>query len=121
MATRILAALGATLAAGLLATTAFAQSGASGRFVIHNDTEGNVVTGFYTNDGSGWSDNWLNGELQPGQSAPAEFHAMTGPCEQTFQVGWAGTDGGEVLDDPFDINICEAENVYLGDNEITFD
>ncbi len=46
-------------AAGLLGSAAFAQSGSGGTFSIYNDTAGNVVVGFYTNDGSGWSNNWL--------------------------------------------------------------
>ncbi len=105
-----------------LSTSVLAQgSGASGVFTIHNDTENNIVVGFYTNDGSGWSNNWLPQQMQPGQNGEATFNAQTGPCEQTFRVGWLGEDGGEVLDDPIAINICEASNVYLGDNEISFD
>ena len=100
---------------------AFAQgTGSEGWFTVHNDTD-NVVTGFYTNDGSGWSDNWLSARIQPGQMAEARFHAPTGPCEQTLQVGWLGTDGSEVLDDPIDIDICDASNVYLEDNDISYD
>lgn len=114
-------------AAAVTATLAFggfslAQgTGQEGVFAIHNDTDNNVLTGFYTNDGSGWSDNWLGGELDPGEVASAQFSDETGSCEQIFQAGWLDQDGGEVLDDPIDINICEASNVYLGDNEIYFD
>lgn len=114
----ILAAAGLLLA---LAAPVAAQSGADGVFQIHNDTDANTVVGFYTNDGSGWSSNWLGSPMKPGAEATAEFNDNTGSCEQTFRVGWLGADGGEVLDDPIDINICEASNVYLGDNEITFD
>ncbi len=96
-------------------------TGAQGVFQVYNDTGDNIVVGFYTNDGSGWSDNWLSAEISPGESAEARFRANTGPCEQTFRVGWLGDDGGEVLDDPIDIDICDASNVYLGDNEITYD
>jgi hypothetical protein len=38
-----------------------------------------------------------------------------------LQVGWLGDDDSEVLDDPISIDICDASNVYLGDNEITYD
>lgn len=103
------------------ASGAWAQSGSEGVFTIHNETESNVLTGFYTNDGSGWSSNWLSEDLDPGTAASAEFTAETGSCEQTFQAGWLGDDGSEVMDEPHSIDICEASNVYLGDNEISFD
>ncbi len=99
-----------------------AGTGAQGYFQIHNDTAGNILIGFYTNDGNGWSANWIDGiEINPGENARAEFHAETGTCEQVFSAGWLGGDGGEIVDDPISINICDASNVYLGDNEIFFD
>ena len=103
------------------AGSAYAQSGATGEFTIYNSSENNLVISFYTNDGSGWSSNWLNNDLQPGEQASAVFFDDTGPCEQTFQVGWLGEGGSEVLDDEIDIDICEASNIYLEDNEIYFD
>lgn len=113
-----LAALGTSL---LLATAALAQSGSGGAFTIHNQTDNNVVVGFYTNDGSGWSANWLGDQLAPGENASAEFTADTGACDQVFQVGWLGSDGSEVMDEPININICDASNVYLADNEMYYD
>ena len=106
----------------LAPSLAMAQAtGSEGNFTIINKTAGNVVVGFYTNDGSGWSDNWLDAELKPGEEADAAFTADEGSCDQTFQVGWLGQDGSEVMDEPIDIDICEASNVYLDDNEIYFD
>lgn len=109
-------------AASVAVTGAFAGTGAEGVFTIHNDTD-NVVSGFYTSEDNGetWSDNWLSIQVRPGESAEASFHANTGPCEQTLQVGWVGEGGGEVLDEPISIDICEASNVYLEDNDISFD
>ncbi len=114
------------LAAALVASstgTALAQgTGSEGYFQIYNDTTNNVVVGFYTNDGSGWSGNWLGGaQIMPGQNGRAEFNADTGACDQLFAVGWLGDGGGEVVDDSISIDICAASNVYLGDNEIYYD
>lgn len=111
------------LALAITSTSVSAQgSGSEGVFQIYNDIAGNVVVGFYTNDGSGWSSNWLGGaQIMPGQNGSAEFTAVSGACDQVFMVGWLGQDGSEVLDDPISIDICDASNVYLGDNEIYYD
>lgn len=121
MFTRIAGATVLSMAA--LAAPSLAGTGSEGYFTIYNNTEGNVVVGFYTNDGSGWSANWLSGaQIMPGVSAEARFHAETGACDQVFAVGWLGSDGAtEVIDDPIEIDICEASNVYLDDNEIYYD
>lgn len=111
-------------AAVMAATTSLALAqgtGSEGYFEVYNNTGGNVVVGFYTNDGSGWSDNWLQDAIDPGASATAQFTADSGPCDQVFQIGWLGSDGGEVLDEPISIDICAASNVYLDDNEIYYD
>ena len=112
-----------SLILALSSTVALAQStGSQGYFQIHNDTGNNILIGFYTNDGSGWSSNWLSEEIGPNGSVAVEFIADTGSCDQLFQAGWLGDDNAtEILDEPFSIDICEASNVYLGDNDITFD
>ncbi len=104
-----------------LTAAAFGQSGSSGLFNVYNNTANNIVVGFYTNEGSGWSANWLDDDLNPGEAATAEFFEDTGSCDQLFQVGWLGEDDSEILDEPISIDICEATNVYLDDNEIYFD
>lgn len=102
---------------------AFAEgTGAQGYFQLYNDTSNNVLIAFYTNDGSGWSQNWIDGaQIMPGQNGTAEFTAETGACAQTFAAGWLGENDSEIVDDPISIDICEASNVYLGDNEIFYD
>jgi hypothetical protein len=118
---KLITLMSCALAALALSGAVWAQTGATGAFTIHNNTDSNTVVGFYTNDGSGWSDSWLDEDLAPGDSADAAFNAETGACAQTLQVGWLGEDGGEVMDEPIRIDICEASNVYLDDNEVYFD
>lgn len=105
------------------ATGALAQTGAECVFTIHNDTANNTLIGFYTSpdDGTNWSANWLGQDMDPGQTATAEFTADTCVCEQVFQAGWLGEGDVEVFDDPHTIDICEASNVYLGDDAVSFD
>lgn len=120
MRLNMIAVLGAL---ALSPVAAMAQgTGSEGYFAIHNDTGSNVLIGFYSDDGSGWSESWLNEPIMPGTAADVEFIADTGSCAQSLRAGWLGADGeSEVLDEPFDIDICDASNVYLGDNDITYD
>jgi len=112
----------AVVSTAFFATTALAQgTGSEGYFTIYNYTEGNVLISFYTNDGSGWSENWLGEEIMPGATGEASFTADTGACDQVFAAGWLGADDTEVVDEPISIDICAASNVYLSDNEIYYD
>ena len=93
-----------------------------GYFQIYNDTANNILIGFYTNNGSDWSDNWIDGyEVDQGASMQAEFFAPEGLCDQVFAAGWLADNGDEIIDEPIAIDICQASNVYLGDNEIFYD
>ncbi|MFT6912852.1 MAG: hypothetical protein ACJAQW_001457 [Paracoccaceae bacterium] len=116
------AALAFAISAGLAPVGGFAQTtGSSGEFTIYNDTSIHTLTGFYTNDGDGWSANWISVSLAPGEAAVAGFYADTGACDQDFMAGWLSESGDEVLDEPHYIDICEASNVYLMDNNVEFD
>ena len=108
------------IAAGVVSAVADG-TGKNGVFTIHNDTDANTVVGFYTNDGGGWSKNWLSRKLAPGASTDMKFSKPGGKCKQRLRVGWLGKSGGEVQDDPINIDICDATNVYLHDNKITYD
>ena len=115
--------LGLVTALALMPAAALAQgTGSEGYFTLFNNTTNNIVVSFYTNDGSGWSQNWLTTDaLVPGASATAEFYADTGACDQAFLVGWLGQDGSEVLDEPIAIDICAASHASLDDNETFYD
>ncbi len=110
-----------TAGSGLVGQAFAEGTGKNGVFTIHNETDSNTVVGFYTNDGSGWSKNWMNNNLGPGDTAKMEFSRPGGKCKQTLRVGWRAKGGGEVRDNPINIDICDASNVYLHDNKITYD
>lgn len=120
MGRRALFILGVILSVALVQAS-FAQTGSQGYFTLSNDTSDLVVVGFYTNDGTGWSDDWLEEDLLPGETIDAEFFADTGSCEQLFRVGWLAENGDELIDEPISIDICEASNVYIEDEGISFD
>jgi hypothetical protein len=115
------AALIIAAASGFAAAASAEGTGKNGVFTVHNETKGNTVVGFYTNDGGGWSKNWLDENLDPGDSTKMEFSKPGGKCKQTLRVGWLGKNKAEVKDDPINIDICDASDVYLHDNKITYD
>src|SRR5438105_4871879 len=86
-----------------LAATVFGASAYAGNnvsFTIHN-TSGYIISSFQTNDGDGWSTNWLGGDqVGAGESAPLEFTA-DGPCKIQLRVSWRTTDGGQEVGDPW--------------------
>lgn len=104
-----------------VSSSTLAQTGQYGYFYVHNNTTNNIVISLYTSDGGAWSSNWLSEAMYPGQIAQAGFLADSGLCQQYITVGWLGEGNTEVLDDPISIDICQASNVYLDDNEIYFD
>jgi hypothetical protein len=113
-----LSAVGAALI--LLSAPVLSQTGSDGVFTIYNNSENNILTGFYSNDGTGWSDNWLGERMMPGDTSSAGF-LVANACEQILQVGWMGEDNSEVLDGPFSIDICAVSNLYLDENEMSVD
>ncbi len=123
--TRFLTAASFALAFTATPFAASAQgTGAEGYFQLYNATEGNVLVGFYTSPdgGENYTGNWLEVAVFPGENGQATLPGESGPCDQIFVASWLGGDGEtEVFDDPISINICEASNVYLGDNEIYYD
>ena len=54
-------------------------------------------------------------------TAPAEFTDASRSCDQYLMVGWSGEGNAEVLDNAISIDIWEASNDYLDDNQIYFD
>ena len=104
-----------------VSSSTLAQTGQYGYFGVYNNTSAHIAIGFYTSDGGAWSSNWLSEALYPGDYAQAGFLANSGNCQQWFMIGWLGEGNTEVLDDAISIDICEASNVYLSDNEIYFD
>lgn len=111
---------GALLAVAFLACGVMsASAGDWGKFTIHNQSD-YIITGFYTDEGDGWSANWLKEQVSGGDSADMEF-LHDGPCDINFRVGWLTTSGGETLGDPWHIDICNAKNVYFSAEKVTYD
>jgi hypothetical protein len=89
-------------------------------FTIHNNSS-YVISSFQANEGSGWSNNWLDGlQVESGQAVPLEF-LRDGPCDIQVRVGWRTTDGGQQIGEAWNIDICKAQNVYFDGDNVTFD
>lgn len=110
----VTAAMGALGA--LFATTAHAENLT---FSIVNDSN-YIISSFQANEGNGWSNNWLRGELRAGQKIGMKF-LHDGPCDIQVRVGWRTTDGGQQISKPWNIDICDAHTVYFDGNKVTYD
>ena len=89
------------------------------KFNIMNDSD-YIISSFQVNEGNGWSNNWLRGEVRAGQKIGMRFF-RDGPCEVQVRVGWRTTDGGQTIGKPWNIDICDANTVYFHGNEVTYD
>jgi len=89
-------------------------------FNIKNDSN-YIISAFQTNDGDGWSTNWLNGDqVGAGETQALQF-TQDGPCEIQVKVSWRTTDGGQTEGEPWNIDICKAHTVYFDGEKVTFD
>jgi len=108
----------AFLSALLTGPAAFADDNL--KFTIHNDSD-YIIASFQTNEGHGWSNNWLKGdEVHAGDSTALKF-LRDGPCKIQVRVGWRTKDGGQEVSDPWNIDICDAKNVYFDGHKVTYD
>ncbi len=104
-------------AALLLASTSVSAAGYT--FKIVNQS-GYIIDGFYTNEGDGWSENWMDFKLDAGETGNMEFNA-NGPCDISFMVTWEADDGSSIDGDETTINICEAKKIYFDGKDATYD
>lgn len=100
----------------LASSSAFAESL---KFKIVNDSD-YIISSFQSNEGDGWSKNWLRGDVDGGKSVGMQF-LRDGPCDVQVRVGWRTTDGGQEKGDPWNINICDAHTVYFDGHKVTYD
>jgi hypothetical protein len=98
-----------------------AYAGDNVSFKVHNSSKF-IISAFQTNEGHGWSNNWLNGDqIDAGESTVLEF-LHDGPCKIQLRVSWRTTDGGQEVGDPWNIDICKAQNVYIDNRgDVTYD
>lgn len=80
-----------------------------------------IISSFQVNEGDGWSNNALGGDqIDAGESSGIQFN-HDGPCKIQVRVSWRTTDGGQEVGDPWNIDICDAKNVYFDGNKVTYD
>ncbi|GGH11320.1 hypothetical protein GCM10007036_08280 [Alsobacter metallidurans] len=106
-------------AAALATLPGLPASAKSLTFTVKN-TSKYIISSFQSNEGNGWSKNWIRSDIGSGQSRALEF-LQDGPCEIEVRVGWRTTDGGQQVGDAWEIDICEAHTVYFDGRKVTFD
>ena len=110
--------IGAAVAAigALACSSAFADNL---KFKISNESK-YIISSFQTNEGKGWSKNWLDGDVDAGETMDMQF-LKDGPCAIQVRVGWRTEDGGQEVGEPWNIDICKAHTVYFDGDKVTYD
>jgi hypothetical protein len=105
-------------AAAMLASVSLPASADNYNFYLHNRSDGWVINGFYTNDGGGWSSNWLSSRVGSGRSTPMRWNSQSGSCRVQFRVSWV--DWGSQT---FNMDWCRnrPSNVYMQNEGFTWD
>jgi len=111
---KIRTTLAAMAAAALAVLPAIPAQSADADFNLHNDSSG-VIIAFYLEGSDGWSDDWLDEVVMPGDVFGMAFD-YDGECELGTRVEFAD---GTYLDALVDY--CEIDNVYVEEDEITVD
>ncbi len=106
--------LAAVAAAALAFVPAIPAQSADADFNLHNESSG-IIVSFYLEDSGGWSDDWLDEVVMPGEVMGMVFD-YDGECELGTRVEFAD---GTYLDALVDY--CETDNVYVEEDEITVD
>lgn len=57
--------------------------------------------------------------MHAGDSAKLRFF-YDGPCKIRIRVGWETKRGGEQLGEPWNIDICDATDVYFDGERVTY-
>ncbi|MEO0370930.1 MAG: hypothetical protein AAF231_05690 [Pseudomonadota bacterium] len=98
-------------------------TGADGHIRIFNSSPGFTITGFYTNDGHGWTRDWLGHDitLTPGEGATAQFRSAPPTCHQNVRAGWLSASGHEFRGHPIRVNVCNVSNIYFAQEETYYD
>jgi hypothetical protein len=86
-------------------------------FKLHNRSSDWTITGFYTLQDGNWSENWLDGRINAGESVRMDWNSNAGNCVVPFRVRWADY-GAE----DFKIDWCKGvSNIYMKDKGFTWD
>ena len=107
------------LLAGLFAAALSgpAMAGSWADFLLQNESRF-TITAFYTNEGNGWSKNWLHGgnAVRHGENIEMRFAAEDGPCDVDFEI--VAADGFKY---EYTGDFCKISTLYVYDKTVKFD
>jgi hypothetical protein len=109
----------ATITALLLAIAAFATPATASdyAFKLHNRSDGWTISGFYTYQDGTWSSNWLDTNIESGQSVRMDWNSNAGNCVVPFRVRWV--DYGS---EDFKVDWCKGvSNIYMKNKGFSWD
>jgi len=100
------------LAGSVFAAPAFA---ASWKFDLVNRSNANILN-FTTNEGGGWSGNWLNEIVAPGEVFEMDFGTDQGDCSVLTRMEFSD---GTFFQEPIDY--CSASTITVRNNDVVWD
>ena len=108
--------LAAATAAALLAGAASpAFAAQQWKFELHNNSAAQILT-FRTQEDGDWSENWLPENVKPGETYEMDFGTDEGDCQVRTRISFS--------DDTYvdaNIDYCNADNIYVRNNDVTWD
>lgn len=102
--------------AGLLAASvSVAHAKDSWEFDVVNNSS-LVADGFRTQEDGKWSSNWLHKKIKPGETWTLDFGHSSGDCTVRTQVHFTDNTFFD-----YDVNYCDASNLYIYEHTIKYD
>ena len=94
-----------------------AQSAAAADYVftLYNNTTKYTIAGFQTYENETWT-SWKNVALAPGEKQQMNWGANTGSCTVPFKIMYE-----EINTEQYSVDWCKLKNIYVTDDNVTYD
>ncbi len=85
------------------------------KFKLYNNTTKYTIKGFQTYENEKWS-TWSDVALAPGENQTMNWGANEGKCTVPFRVMYE-----EIQTEQYSVDWCKLKNIYVTDDNVTYD